>query len=136
MSELSPPQFRATFPGITYQIGNMISSPAAQLLSTVAEKYPKVYRGVMRPDYAGAQAYYMTVIFLWLAIWLAIGHEEIGSRFETVARAGHEAFDKGAGPDATERGEVDRDSSLEDLDEKRAEKAEPQVEMREHVGKA
>lgn len=77
----------------------------------MAEKYPKEYRGELRPDYAGAQAYFMTVIFIWLAIWLLIGHEEIGSRFELVARAGHEAYDEAAaaGPSNAhdaERGEA------------------------------
>lgn len=31
LSELSPPSVRATFPGLTYQIGNLIASPNAQL---------------------------------------------------------------------------------------------------------
>ena len=79
-----------------------------------------MYKGELRPDYAGAQAYFMTVVFIWLAVWLAIGHEEIGSRFETVARAGHEAFEKEEGPantpDAAERGEASSGSSV---DEKR-----------------
>ncbi|KAH7106453.1 MFS general substrate transporter [Auriculariales sp. MPI-PUGE-AT-0066] len=152
LSELSPPQFRATFPGITYQIGNMISSPAAQLLSTMAERYPKVYKGVLRPDYAGAQSYFMTVIFIWLAIWLAIGHEEIGSRFENVARAGHDAFDaEKPGADSAERGEGVGSGSggggrySSDTDEKTRPAAgdrssiakddvEGEVEMREYVG--
>lgn len=93
----------------------------------MAERYPKMYKGELRPDYAGAQAYFMTVIFIWLAIWLAIGHEEIGSRFETVARAGHEAFEKGKGrattPDAAERGEVD-EKMASSVDEKRRESIE------------
>ncbi|KAJ7150555.1 MFS general substrate transporter [Mycena crocata] len=52
LSELSPPQFRATFPGITYQIGNLISSPAAQILSTTAELRLIFHEGKLRPDYA------------------------------------------------------------------------------------
>ena len=38
LNELSPPAFRSSFPGITYQIGNMISSPSAQIVNAVAEK--------------------------------------------------------------------------------------------------
>ncbi|KAJ7128205.1 major facilitator superfamily domain-containing protein, partial [Mycena crocata] len=52
LSELSPPQFRATFPGITYQISNLISSPAAQILSTTAELRLIFHEGKLRPDYA------------------------------------------------------------------------------------
>ncbi|KAJ7489068.1 MFS general substrate transporter [Mycena latifolia] len=95
LSELSPPQFRATFPGITYQIGNIISSPAAQILSTTAENRLVFYKGKFRPDYARSQWGMMSAIFLLLAFWLAIGHEELGSRFELVARAGHKAYDEG-----------------------------------------
>ncbi|KAJ7110832.1 MFS general substrate transporter [Mycena crocata] len=95
LSELSPPQFRATFPGITYQIGNMISSPAAQILSTTAESRLIFYKGKLRPDYARSQWGMMSAIFILLAFWLAIGHEELGSRFELVARAGNAAYAEG-----------------------------------------
>ena len=38
LNELSPPAFRASFPGIAYQIGNMISSPAAEMVTGISEK--------------------------------------------------------------------------------------------------
>lgn len=38
LNELSPPAFRSSFPGITYQLGNMISSPSAQIVNAIAEK--------------------------------------------------------------------------------------------------
>ncbi|KAJ7489084.1 hypothetical protein FB451DRAFT_1166807 [Mycena latifolia] len=117
LSELSSPQFRATFPGITYQIGNMISSPAAQILSTSAESKLVFYKGKFRPDYARSQWGMMSAIFLLLAFWLAIGHEELGSRFELVARAGHKAYDEGGLEgekkdvlDEEERGESEKSS--------------------------
>ena len=31
LSEISPPAFRSTFPGVAYQLGNMISSASAQI---------------------------------------------------------------------------------------------------------
>lgn len=37
LNELSPPAFRSSFPGITYQLGNMISSPSAQIVNALAE---------------------------------------------------------------------------------------------------
>ena len=37
LTELSPVAFRSSFPGITYQIGNMISSPSAQIVNAIAE---------------------------------------------------------------------------------------------------
>src|SRR5690242_11340523 len=38
LNELSPPAFRSSFPGITYQLGNMISSPSAQIVNAIAEQ--------------------------------------------------------------------------------------------------
>ena len=31
LSEISPPAFRSTFPGVAYQLGNMVSSASAQI---------------------------------------------------------------------------------------------------------
>jgi SHS family lactate transporter-like MFS transporter len=95
----------------------MISSPAAQILSTTAEKRLVFYKGKFRPDYARSQWGMMSAIFLLLAFWLSIGHEELGSRFELVARAGHEAYEEGglAGEkkdalDSEEAGESEKSS--------------------------
>ena len=118
LSELSPPQFRATFPGITYQIGNMISSPAAQILSTTAESRQVFYKGKLRPDYARSQWGMMSAIFLLLAFWLSIGHEELGSRFELVARAGHKAYDEADANAAADRDRLDNEERGESLEEK------------------
>lgn len=38
LNELSPPAFRSAFPGVVYQIGNMISSPSAQIVNALAEE--------------------------------------------------------------------------------------------------
>lgn len=37
LNELSPTAFRSSFPGVSYQVGNMISSPSAQIVNAVAE---------------------------------------------------------------------------------------------------
>ena len=31
LAEISPPAFRSTFPGVAYQLGNMVSSASAQI---------------------------------------------------------------------------------------------------------
>ena len=87
LNELSPPQFRASFPGITYQIGNMISSPMAQIASTISEHW-KDKEG--RPNYALTQAVMMSVVFVLTAIWTACGSEARGSKFELAGVAGDE----------------------------------------------
>lgn len=39
LSEISPVAFRATFPGVCYQLGNMISSSSAQIEATAGLQY-------------------------------------------------------------------------------------------------
>ncbi|RDA88639.1 hypothetical protein CP532_5894 [Ophiocordyceps camponoti-leonardi (nom. inval.)] len=38
LNELSPTSFRSTFPGVVYQLGNMLASPAAQIVNALAER--------------------------------------------------------------------------------------------------
>ncbi|CAI2176700.1 5624_t:CDS:2 [Funneliformis geosporum] len=41
LNELSPPKFRGTFPGLTYQLGNLISASSAQIEAKLGEKFKK-----------------------------------------------------------------------------------------------
>lgn len=88
LQELAPPQFRSSFPGIAYQLGNMISAPAAQVSSAISEKWIIHVDGEERPDYGSTQAVMMSVIFVLLCIWVACGTEQRGSHFELAAAAG------------------------------------------------
>lgn len=94
LNELSPPQYRSSFPGISYQIGNMISSPMAQIASHISENWrvrtwsSKDNKYELVPDYAKTQALMMTVIFVLLCICAACGDEAKGSRFELAGVAG------------------------------------------------
>lgn len=88
LQELSPPQFRSSFPGIAYQLGNMISAPAAQISSTISESWIIHVNGEERPDYARTQAAMMAVILSLLCFWAACGTEQRGSHFELAAIAG------------------------------------------------
>ncbi|ORY98484.1 major facilitator superfamily domain-containing protein, partial [Syncephalastrum racemosum] len=40
LNELSPPAFRGLMPGLTYQLGNLISAASSQIEATIGEKYP------------------------------------------------------------------------------------------------
>ncbi|BFZ60046.1 hypothetical protein YB2330_001068 [Saitoella coloradoensis] len=115
LAELSPPAFRAAFPGITYQLGNMISSPAAQILTTVAESLKKqvTVNGVRveRPDYGTTQAIMMAIIFTWVGVWAAIGKEERGAHFELAAAAG-----SGSGEGEVGKGVVEMHTPTEVMD--------------------
>lgn len=88
LQELAPPQFRSSFPGIAYQLGNMVSAPAAQISSAISEGLIIYVHGKEAPDYGTTQAAMMSVIFVLLCIWVACGYEQRGSHFELVAVAG------------------------------------------------
>jgi SHS family lactate transporter-like MFS transporter len=91
---LAPPQLRSAFPGICYQLGNMISAPAAQIASTISESLEIHVNGETRPDYAITQAAMMSVIFTLLLIWTACGNEQRGSHFELAKVAGNAETDQ------------------------------------------
>lgn len=113
LSELSPPQFRATFPGITYQLGNMISSPAAQIMSTIAESHEVRYKGKLVPAYAATMGIMTAIIFMSVALLAAIGPEFKGRTFEKAAALGDTTNDKLEQDDYMEKGDVTEVVELE-----------------------
>jgi MFS family permease len=89
LNELSPPAFRSSFPGLTYQLGNMISSPSTQIVNAIAEKhfvhdaggkYVKAYGPVMGVATA--------IIAVGIACTVAVGPEKRGRKFEEAPIAG------------------------------------------------
>lgn len=64
LNEISSPQFRASFPGISYQIGNAISSPAAETATAISE-----HNKAFGPTVGAATA----IIAISLAFWTAVG---------------------------------------------------------------
>ncbi|KAI5813219.1 major facilitator superfamily domain-containing protein [Pyronema omphalodes] len=115
LNELAPPQFRSSFPGICYQLGNMISAPAAQILSTVSENLFIEKDGKLMPDYGTTQAIMMSIIFTLLLIWTACGTEQRGSHFELAKAAGAGDDDK----QVVEEGEKMEGGSVELVEEKK-----------------
>lgn len=41
LNELSPPEFRGTFPGLTYQLGTLVASSSAQVEAKLGEIFKK-----------------------------------------------------------------------------------------------
>jgi SHS family lactate transporter-like MFS transporter len=39
LNELSPPEIRGTFPGLTYQLGNLIAAGNSTIQSSLADRY-------------------------------------------------------------------------------------------------
>ncbi|KAI0247448.1 MFS general substrate transporter [Lactifluus subvellereus] len=86
LAEMSPPGFRATFPGVAYQLGNMISSASAQIeamggdhLKTTIIKNGK---RIVVPDYATVQGILLGTIATFVICITIIGPENHGSHFE------------------------------------------------------
>jgi SHS family lactate transporter-like MFS transporter len=72
LNELSPPDVRGTFPGFTYQMGNLISAGAAQMQAIFAAKFPLPGGGA---DYARALAIVALAMFAAVGILAAVGPE-------------------------------------------------------------
>lgn len=78
LNELSPAEFRGTFPGLAYQLGNCAAAFAAQQQAWLAEHF-RTANG--SPNYALTMALVESVVFLAIIILAAIGREERGKEF-------------------------------------------------------
>jgi SHS family lactate transporter-like MFS transporter len=96
LAEMSPPAFRATFPGVAYQIGNMVSSASAQIEATGGDNLKTTIieggKRVVVPDYAKVQGILIGVVAAFVVIVTIIGPENHGSHFEKSKTA----FEEGA----------------------------------------
>jgi SHS family lactate transporter-like MFS transporter len=78
LNELSPPEYRGTFPGLAYQLGNFAAAYAAQQQAWLAERF----RGTDgNPNYALTMALVECVVFLAIIILAAVGREKRGIEF-------------------------------------------------------
>jgi sugar phosphate permease len=83
LNELSPPAFRSSFPGITYQIGNMISSPSAQIVNAISESNFVISgSGKIVEAYGPVMGIATAIIALGIAITTMFGPEKRGRIFE------------------------------------------------------
>jgi MFS transporter, SHS family, lactate transporter len=71
LNELSPPHLRATFPGVTYQIGALLASYNATLQATLAIDHGSA----ARPDYAFALALICAIVIPTIALLTVFGPE-------------------------------------------------------------
>lgn len=94
LNELSPPAYRSSFPGITYQLGNMISSPSAQIVNAIAEShFISSKSGELVEAYGPTMGIATAIIALGIAVTAALGPERRGRSFENaVAGAGANTY--------------------------------------------
>ncbi|KAL2261437.1 hypothetical protein VTK26DRAFT_4181 [Humicola hyalothermophila] len=96
LNELSPPAFRSSFPGLTYQLGNMISSPSAQIVNAISESHFVTSRSGRRVEaYGPTMGVATAIIALGIIVTTSLGPEKRGREFEKALPAGmnivHEA---------------------------------------------
>ncbi|KAF9014018.1 carboxylic acid transporter protein [Cyathus striatus] len=125
LAEMSPPAFRATFPGVAYQLGNMVSSASAQIEATGGRhlRTTIIEDGKVTdvPDYATVQGILIGVVAAFVIFITIIGPENHGSHFEKHKTA----FEEGGGRDeqAVTREGVDTPDSRS-VDNEKGEKQE------------
>ena len=77
LNELSPHALRATFPGLVYQLGNLLASYNATLQASLAD----AHGGPRHPDYAFALAVVCGVVIPSIALLAVFGPERQNVRF-------------------------------------------------------
>jgi len=73
LNELSPEEVRGTFPGFTYQLGNLLASGNATMQAAIASSYGN--------DYALALTVVAAVVAVAVALLAWFGVEARGVRF-------------------------------------------------------
>jgi len=77
LNELSPPSIRATFPGVVYQLGNLIASSNATVQAIIAEHAGSA----AHPNYAFALALVSSIVIVVLTVLVLLGPERRDVRF-------------------------------------------------------
>lgn len=67
LNELSPPAIRGTFPGVTYQLGNLLASANATIQSGIA--------GAIGNDYSWPLAGVAAIVAVAIALLVGFGRE-------------------------------------------------------------
>ncbi len=78
LNELSPGEFRGTFPGLAYQLGNFAAAYAAQQQAWLADHFRDANGN---PNYALTMALVECFVFLAIILLAAIGPEKHGREF-------------------------------------------------------
>ncbi len=71
LNELAPPSARGTFPGFTYQLGNLIAAGTLQIEATLAAHR---FISPAGPNYAMAMAFFMALAFAAVIVMTLLGY--------------------------------------------------------------
>ncbi|KAM9906533.1 hypothetical protein OXX79_001514 [Metschnikowia pulcherrima] len=94
LSELAPPTHRSLVVGLSYQLGNMISSASATIESTLGEKFPIINAsGEPGFDYAKVMSIFIACVFGYNFVVTFLGPENRGADFGASEAAKSESDD-------------------------------------------
>lgn len=120
LNELSPPAFRSSFPGLTYQLGNMISSPSSQIVNAVAEAtWVTAESGHRVSAYGPVMGVSTAIIVVGMVVTTAFGPEKRGRRFESAVVGVEETPAKEIDLEASGESEKAREEMIELADQKK-----------------
>lgn len=74
LNEISPGGIRGTFPGFTYQLGNLIAAPTLTIVAVLA-RTPQWKLPGGADNYGAAMAVLLGVMFVFLIVMVAIGYK-------------------------------------------------------------
>ncbi|WP_206950803.1 MFS transporter [Trinickia acidisoli] len=80
LNEMSPPEVRATFPGLVYQLGNLLASANATIQATIAHRHGN--------DYGMAMAIVAGIVAVVISVLIGFGREHRGVRMDAGDTAG------------------------------------------------
>ncbi|MBV8530293.1 MAG: MFS transporter [Candidatus Eremiobacteraeota bacterium] len=72
LNELSPAEVRGTFPGFTYQLGNLLAAGIVQIEATIAQRIPSLPTGAL--NYAAAMALVAAIVLASVFLLAALGY--------------------------------------------------------------
>lgn len=119
LSELSPPEFRAFVVGVSYQLGNLVSSASSTIETTIGERFPLYTEtGERREgvyDYAKVMAIFVGAVFAYVFLISFIGPENRHANINFVLSDEEQREMVSQGKIITHKGSDD-----ENLDEEKA----------------
>ncbi|EGV60528.1 hypothetical protein PSN45_001713 [Yamadazyma tenuis] len=94
LSELSPPDYRTFVVGLSYQLGNLVSSASSTIESTIGERFPIVApSGAPTYNYAKVMAIFLGCVVGYLIVVTLFGPENRNASFDIDRDEYVEEFD-------------------------------------------
>lgn len=78
LSELAPELFRSFVVGVSYQLGNLVSSASSTIEATIGQRFPLPGKPAGQYDYSKVMAIFMGCVYAYVLIVIFLGPERKG----------------------------------------------------------